>query len=267
MKAARTPKKKLGATLTGLVLAYYESGDEHSLNELFSQLRPYLERYSYSNLGVLCPDKRQELTQETLIHILERLRARQFSHRVEEDGRLNSFLPWACRVHHNLFINDTRAAKEPGKATADADPFLHLPASAAEVIENQGEDFATKQEVLALLGRVAQVVALMTPKIRRCFEAYYYQNLNYDQIAAAYGYNKITCRGAVCKGLAILTKWAAKQQERPTEAMYASLPGIDTGEQFADATGHRNLPRGYHTRTSSQSRYYAKKALVSRLAA
>lgn len=267
MKAVPKAKKILGTTLTGLVLAYYDTGNERSLDELFRHLKPYLEGYSYSQLGVLCPDKRQELTQETLIHILERLRERKFLHRIEEDGRLNSFLPWACRVHYNLFVNGTRAAQQPGKANAAEDSLGMLAEKVSALAGGDLESFATKQEALALLTTVDQVVKSLRPKIRQCFEAYYYQGLNYDQIAEAYGYNKITCRGAVCKALTILTAWAAKQKQRPTEAIYASLPSVDTGEQFADPTGHRNMPRGYHTKTSTQSRYYAKKAAVARLAA
>jgi RNA polymerase sigma factor (sigma-70 family) len=265
--ALARPKKKLGAILTGLVVAYYEDGNEGNLDKLFSALWPYLDRYCFAKLGIKCPARRQELVQETSIRILERLRARQFSYSTDEDGRFNSFLPWACRLQHNLFIDETRAALEPSKPSADEDPFLLVSAKAIALGGDDSAGLGARQEAALLLSRVAEAVATLTPKVRTCFEAYYYQGLNYDQIAALYGYNKVTCRGAVCKAMALLTKWATTQKVRPTEAIYEALPSLDTGDQFTDPTAHKNLPRGYYTRTNSQTRHYAKRALASRLAA
>jgi RNA polymerase sigma factor (sigma-70 family) len=254
----RKPKMKLGAKLTGHVVAFYDSSDEQHLAPVFAELSRYLNRFSLGTLGIKCPARRDDLVQETLVHVLEQFRNRMFGASPSPRGGYNSLLPWACLVHRNLFINTTRRKKIPSQPNASEASLEMLPESHVAQPEHATLLGATA-DAAATIATITQAVDNLPPKQRDCFRMFYYEGLPYEEMATRLNIPKTTCRVQVCTALRTLKQWAEHNLSRPSEEVYEALTSTDTGDLFAMST-QRYTPRGFYSmKGSAQKRHYQKR--------
>jgi RNA polymerase sigma factor (sigma-70 family) len=234
---ARAPKdSSVGRRLTGYVLEYYQCGNEAGLEPFFQELTRYLDWYSMAKMRILCPYRRKDAVQDSLVHILQLLRARRYEAQKLEMGGV-SILPWAQRVHHNLLISTVRGKKIPGKPNAEEDFSALVPLDKASQFPDV-ESASQAVEADKLVAAVTEAVFSLCEKERQAFMLCYYQGMAYKDMAAKLRVPEGTIKSRIHRALHQLKAWAERTLAKPSEDLYEALAHLEANDLFSEGATH-----------------------------
>ncbi|TGE08769.1 RNA polymerase sigma factor [Hymenobacter fodinae] len=222
--------------LTAAVFAYYDSGDERHLGPVLDKLRQSLTSYSFRRLFVSCPDKRNDLVQDSLALLLTLFRKRRYNPAGAEQGETlgaGALLAWAYRIHLRTAVH-TIKKQNPSEPGYDEDPFMLLTVAESDSID-EPEYGISHEQASHVLAEVTKAVLRLPLGQRSSIILTYFHGLTQTQAAEVLGITRELVHRHVEKGMGALRRWAINNpQLRPTPELYAALSGVNTGGLFRE---------------------------------
>lgn len=178
-----------------LLISYTKNNDEKSFNLLFKKYKSKIYAVIYNI--VKDADLAQDLLQDTFIKILKNVEQGNYN----EEGK---FLPWACRIAHNLAIDHFRKKKKI--STVELGDRKEIQ-NDLNFSEDSAEKLKIREEITEKLGTLIQ----MLPKSQKeVLLMRHFMDMSFQEIADKTNVSINTALGRMRYALINLRKQADK---------------------------------------------------------